>query len=348
MWLGMIAAVVGQVSVAAATPFTALAGYPVAYLEWLGALAARLPVAEVTAPPIAVAAVCVAVAAAGALRAARRPLAVVMAVAVVAVVALVRESDAPAGPPAGLRVTFLDVGQGDATLIQHRRATVLVDTGPPGGRIVARLRRAGVRRIDLLVVTHAQADHHGGAPAVLRAMPVGLLLDGRDGVREPLGTTLVAEATRRGVPRAHPAAGQILRTGGIELRVLWPVRGPRPPPEGDPNDRAIVAEAQVGRFRMLLTADAESHVLSRLDLRPVDVLKVAHHGSADSGLASLLERLRPQIAAIGVGADNTYGHPVAATLRALGAAGAATYRTDLDGSIRLEQRGAELTVERHA
>ena len=126
----------------------------------------------------------------------------------------------------------------------------------------------------------------------------------------------------------------------------------REPPEDhageDPNQRAIVAEARVGRFRLLLTADAESDVLSTLDLEPVDVLKVSHHGSADPGLASVLERLRPRVAAIEVGAHNTYGHPVATTLQTLHAAGAAVYRTDRDGSVRLEPRGGALMVATHA
>ena len=349
MWLGMAAGVVGQVSDAAAMPFVALAGFPLAYLSWLAGVAAALPGAEAAVAPIAVVAVSAALAAGLLFRAARRPVTVAALVVVVGGVALIGAPDAPAEPPAGLRVTFIDVGQGDATLIQHRTATVLVDTGPPDGGIVGKLRRAGIDRVDLLVVTHAQADHDGGAAAVLRSIPVGLVLDGRDGVREPSGVRMATEATRRGVPRIVPDDGQTLRAGAIELRVLWPSPAPPgPPPEGDPNDRAIVAEALIGRWRMLLTADAESHVLSRLDVGPVDVLKVAHHGSADPGLAALLERLRPRVAAIGVGARNEYGHPVAATLQALRAAGAALYRTDRDGSIRLEERGGRLTIERHA
>jgi competence protein ComEC len=246
-------------------------------------------------------------------------------------------------------VTFLDIGQGDATLIQERRTSVLVDTGPPDGGIVARLHHAGVGRLDLLVVTHAQADHEGGAAAVLRAMPVGLLLDGRDGVREPIGLRMAAEARRRHVPTATPEAGQTIRAGGIELRVLSPVREPPEDHAGeDPNQRAIVAEARVGSFRMLLTADAESDVLSTLDLEPVDVLKVSHHGSADAGLAAVLERLHPRVDAIEVGAHNTYGHPVPATIRTLEAAGGAVYRTDRDGSVRLEERAGRLVVSTHA
>jgi competence protein ComEC len=246
-------------------------------------------------------------------------------------------------------VTFLDIGQGDATLLQERRTSVLVDTGPPDGGIVARLRHAGVGRLDLLVVTHAQADHEGGAAAVLRAMPVGLLLDGRDGVREPIGLRMAAEARRRRVPTATPEAGQTIRVGRIELNILSPVREPPEDHAGeDPNQRAIVAEARVGGFRMLLTADAESDVLSTLDLEPVDVLKVSHHGSADPGLAAVLERLRPRVDAIEVGAHNTYGHPVPATVRTLEAGGGAVYRTDRDGSVRLEERDGRLVVTTHA
>jgi competence protein ComEC len=345
MWLGMAGATVGQVSTAAAAPFTALAAYPLAFLSWLGEASAGVPLATVAAPALVVAVVCVAAGAAIVCPAARRPAPVAALLAALGALALLHAPPPPPAPPQGLRVTFLDVGQGDATLIQHRRTSVLVDTGPTDGGIVRRLRRAGIRRLDLLVVTHAQADHLGAAAAVLGAMPVGLVLDGRDGVRERLGTRMAAAASRRRVALVPPEAGQTLRAGGIELRVLSPVReAPELHAGADPNQRAIVAEARVGAFRMLLAADAESEVLSTLDLGPVDVLKVAHHGSADPGLSALLERVRPRVAAIQVGEHNTFGHPVPATVRALRAAGAAVYRTDRDGSIRLEETRGRLAV----
>jgi competence protein ComEC len=349
MWLGMIAAAIGQISATAASPFSALAAYPLAFVGWVGQAAARMPGASVGVPTWAVGIACAAAVVAILAPRARRAIAMGAAMAAAAALVIVRVPGGGLAPPAGLRVTFLDTGQGDATLIQERRTSVLVDTGPPDGRVVARLKHAGVRRLDLLVVTHAQADHDGGAAAVLRAMPVGMLLDGRDGVREPLGLRMAADALRHHVPVAAPEAGETLRAGRIELRVL------SPPPEApedhagaDPNQRAIVAEARIGGFRMLLTADAESDVLSTLDLEPVDVLKVSHHGSADPGLAAVLERVRPRVAAIEVGAHNTYGHPVAGTLRTLRASGAAVYRTDRDGSVRLEERGARLVVATHA
>ena len=348
MWLGMVAAAVGQVSVAMASPVSAVAAYPLAFVGWVGGAAARMPGASVGVPTWAVGIACAAAVAAILAPRARRAIGAGVAVAAAVALVVVRAPGGGLAPPAGLRVTFLDIGQGDATLIQERRTSVLVDTGPPDGGVVARLRHAGVRRLDLLVVTHAQADHDGGAAAVLRAMPVGMLLDGRDGVREPLGLRMAAEARRRRVPVSAPDAGETLRAGRIELRVLSPpAEAPEDHAGADPNQRAIVAEARVGRFRMLLTADAESDVLSTLDLEPVDVLKVSHHGSADPGLAAVLERVRPRVAAIEVGAHNTYGHPVAATLRTLRAAGAAVYRTDRDGTVRLEERGARLVVATH-
>jgi competence protein ComEC len=97
-----------------------------------------------------------------------------------------------------------------------------------------------------------------------------------------------------------------------------------------------VAWATVGGLSVLLTADAESDVLDRLDLGHVDVLKVSHHGSADPGLPALLARLRPRVAIVSVGARNPYGHPVPATLAALRAAGADVHRTDREGTVVVE------------
>jgi competence protein ComEC len=349
MWLGMVAAAVGQIGPGLAAPITSLAGYPAAYLMWLAHAAGGAPGAGASATTAVVAAVCVALALAVVVPRAR-PLVAVACVAIVAVaVALARPGDGAASVPLGLRITFLDVGQGDATLVQHRSAAVLVDTGPPDGPILDRLRQAGVRRLDLLVITHAQADHEGAAPALLRTIPIRLVLDGRDGVREPLGARMAAEAKRRRVGLVAARAGEVVRIGPIVLRVLWPPpRGPQDPPGEDPNMRAIVAEADADGVRMLLTADAESDVLSGLDLRTVDLLKVSHHGSADPGLPAVLERLRPRLAAIEVGRHNLYGHPAASTLRALTAAGVPVVRTDRDGSVSVEPSATGLRIHAHA
>jgi competence protein ComEC len=362
MWLGMTAAAVSQVAPALGQAIAALAGYPLAYLAWLAGAAADVPSAEVQAPASLVALACawVALVIAASHRMARHGrrraswrrlvLAAAALAAVVAAGGLLRPGGTVVPAPSGARVTFLDVGQGDATLVQERGTSVLVDTGPPDGPLLERLRRAGVRRLDALVVTHAQDDHDGAAAAVLRAMPVGVVVDGRDGVRQAWGTQMAAEADRRRIRRVAPAAGQVLRAGRVRLRVLAPAprAGELAIPGEDPNQRAVVAEADVDGLRVLLTADAESDVLAGLDLGPVDVLKVSHHGSADPGLEALLPRLRPRIAAIEVGRNNTYGHPVPATIATLRASGAVVYRTDQDGSVRVEPDGAALRVQTHA
>jgi competence protein ComEC len=107
-----------------------------------------------------------------------------------------------------------------------------------------------------------------------------------------------------------------------------------------------VARLDAGRFSLLLTSDAESDVTGPLPLAPVDALKVAHHGSADTGLPELLKRLRPRVAAIEVGRHNTYGHPAPATLAALRAAVPTVLRTDRDGTVRLHAVGDRMWVQR--
>jgi competence protein ComEC len=348
MWLAMLAAAAGQVSTALAAPFAALAAFPAAYIMWVGHVASGLPGARAVVPAVVITGACAAAITAIVWRRARPVLAVVAVAAATLGAVLPRAQAGARTAPPGLRITFLDIGQGDATLIQRRNAAILVDTGPPDGPIVARLRHAGVRRLDLLVVTHAQDDHDGGAAAVLRAMPVGMVLDGRDGVREPAGARMAAVAARRRVRLVGPRIGEALRVGGVELDVLWPdASAGAASRDADPNARAIVAEARADGLRVLLTADAESDILDHLDLEPVDVLKVSHHGSADPGLPALLSRVSPRLAAIEVGRHNRYGHPAAATVAALAAAGVAVVRTDRDGSVRVEPARGSLRIATH-
>ena len=216
-------------------------------------------------------------------------------------------------------MTFLDVGQGDATLLQRDGVAILVDTGPPGGPILRRLDDAGVERLDLLVITHAQADHEGMALPVIAELRPRLVLDGGAGWPTAVQRALPAALARAHGRRVAARAGQTLRLGGLRLDVLWP---PPPPdgwrPEGDPNGRAVVAHVRAGAFDLLLPADAESDVTAALDLPRVEALKVAHHGSDDPGLPAMLDRLAPRVAAVEVGEGNTYGHPTPATMRALG------------------------------
>jgi len=343
MWLGMVSGALGQIDPAAGTLVNALNQYLLGYLGWLAHVAAGAPASSVPVRLDSVPALVAAYAGLAMLVAAgrrwRRPVLAVAAVAMAALVAAARPPPPPP-PPGGLTVSFLDIGQGDATLIQDGGAAILVDAGPPGGPILARLREEGVRRLDVLVVTHSQSDHEGGAAAVLRRYPVGLLLDGGTRTREH--AAILAEAARRGVRRAVAQAGVVVRTGALRMRILWPEPGGADP-GADPNERAVVAHLQARGLDLLLPADAESNVTAALPLLRAEAIKVAHHGSADTGLPELLARVRPEVAVIEVGARNTYGHPTPETLGALRAV-PRVYRTDRDGTVRLTAAGGRMTV----
>jgi competence protein ComEC len=256
-----------------------------------------------------------------------------------------RLATAPPAPPSRLTVSFLDVGQGDATLIQDGAgASVLFDGGPPEARVYRLLRDAGVSRLDLIVATHQSRDHQGGLVEVLDRIPTGTLLENGDGTRDPAFLGLLADADRHGVRRVAARAGQVLRAGRLTIRILAPAARPPGPPPDDPNQRAVAAVVSEGSFDLFLAADAESPSLLPLSLPPVEAMKVSHHGSADPGLPQLLRRLRPQVAAIEVGAHNLYGHPAQETLRALARAVPHVYRTDQDGTVRITVDGGRMSA----
>jgi len=326
----------------------ALCAPALGFVGWVARVAARAPVATVPIALAGPAAVVAAYLAIGIAVVSRRMRFLVLGAVGTLALATAWSAAHPPGPPAGLVVSFLDVGQGDATLVQHGHASVLVDTGPPGAPLIARLRSAGVRRLDLLVLTHAQLDHEGNAATLLAAMPVASVLDGGDGAGGSLTATVAGAEVAARARVVTPDAGQVVRAGPIRLDVLWPPREPAAAQMGaDPNARAIVAVLSDGAFRMLLTADAESDVTGPLALPRVDVLKVAHHGSDDPGLPALLARLRPSLAAIEVGAHNTYGHPSPTTLAALRSV-PGVVRTDLDGTVRVVVNGGRMVVQAHA
>jgi competence protein ComEC len=174
-----------------------------------------------------------------------------------------------------------------------------------------------------------------------------MLLDGRGGDRSPTSTAIDRPLRQHTTRTVAAQAGQRLAAGPLTLDVLWPPAG-HAEPGTDPNERAIVAVATAYGSTVLLTADAESDVLAPLDLPPVDVLKVSHHGSDDPGLPDLLTRLQPRIALIEVGAHNTYGHPTPTTLTTLRAAVPTIARTDQDGTTRIDliAHHATVTTER--
>jgi competence protein ComEC len=348
MWLGMASAAAAQVPGFPLEPLNSLDALLLAYVaqvaEWCGApswaqLNVRLDLAGLAAAYTAIGVVLVAAARSAAVR---RLLGGAAALAAVALSVALVWPDSPArlGPIRGLRVTVLDVGQGDAILLQPRAApAVLVDGGPSGDGLERKLEEAGVERLGAAIVSHDEADHVGGIEQLLGSLPVARLVYGR------LDRPTLGLAKAAGAQPVRVGRGTTLRSGGLRLEVLWP------PPEllaqplagADPNTQALVLLARWRRFSMLLTADAEAEAVP-LDPGQIDVLKVAHHGSEDAGLGPMLDLIRPELAVISVGAENSYGHPTAATLGVLAAAEVQTLRTDTDGAITIEVEPGGISV----
>ncbi|MDG4764826.1 ComEC/Rec2 family competence protein [Solwaraspora sp. WMMD406] len=280
-------------------------------------------------------------------RTARRLLAVVAVAALVG--ALPIRIAAPGWPPDGWVVAVCAVGQGDAVVLPAGAdAAVVIDAGPDPSAVDRCLRRLGVRRVPVLIVSHFHADHVAGMPGVLRDRRVGAVVTtpwpepaaGRDAVH--------LAAVRDGVGAGPVQAGWTYRYGDVELTVLGPTRrfsGTR----SDPNNNSLMVLAVVRGVRILLTGDAEHEsqraLLDRYgpDGLRAHVLKVAHHGSAFQEPA-FLDAVRPAVALVPVGVENRYGHPNPAVLARLAAGGARVLRTDLDGELSVVYRDGALGV----
>lgn len=251
-------------------------------------------------------------------------------------------------PPPDWVFAMCDVGQGDAMVLAAGAGEgVVVDAGPDPRLADRCLHDLGVTRVPLLLLTHFHADHVRGLPGVLRGRAVGAIQT--TSLDEPpeqaafvRGTAAVAR-----VPLMRAAPGERRRIGPLDWRVLWPVGGVTAAPEPEePNDASVTLFVRTGGLTLLLLGDleppAQQGLLRQYPALPrVDVLKVAHHGSAHQDPA-LLRSAHPRLALVSVGKDNPYGHPAARTVDALRAGGAVVLRTDLDGAIAVTGSGPGL------
>ena len=261
-------------------------------------------------------------------------------------------------PTAPLRITVLDVGQGDAILVEADDGTrLLVDGGADPDLLVRRLdERIPLwdRRLDLVILTHPHEDHVGGLAGLVPRYRVGRI--GGSGVSGdgPGVVALRLAAARLGIDRVTLSQGDAFRLGAARVDVLWPPRdvvvGAAPGTNREVNDTSVVLALDIGSQRALLMGDLEAdrdeRILAAIDHdgRRWDLLKVAHHGSAGATSRALLDVIRPRVAAISVGADNDYGHPAAELLERLASVDATVWRTDQMGTVSLVLDGRPSTT----
>jgi competence protein ComEC len=266
-----------------------------------------------------------------------------------------RRAEAP--PPASgdeVKVVALDIGQGDSILVVTPGGkTALVDAGEPGDgkRILEAMKRHGVDHIDLLIATHAHADHIGAADEVIKAAPVGhVLYSGVPNTTKNYEDFLKAVDEKK-IPLTRAAPGQTFELGGgARLVVLAPIEPFFTKDElraggNEPNANSVVTRLDYGEFSMLLTGDAEAQTEERM-MRTganvaADVLKVGHHGSKYATSEDFLKRGGFKAAVISAGPDNRYGHPSQEVLDRLKAAEVRVYRTDFHGEIVITTKGDE-------
>jgi len=270
---------------------------------------------------------------------------------------LVAAGPLPAPSHPRLRVTVLDVGQGDATLIQLASGrAVLVDAGGLGGtarfdvgeRVVAPvLWQLGVRRLDVLALTHGDVDHVGGAAAIVEAFRPREIWEGIPVAADPALSSLAALADSGRIAWRTVQTGDLLRDGGVTLRVWHP-----PPADWERqrvrNDDSLVLEVRYGDVSVVLPGDigaaTEGMLMAQISEAPIRILKAAHHGSASSSSNAFLDALRPRAVIVSCGRGNLFGHPHPAVLARYRAAGAAIYRTDEQGAITIQTDGRTVDV----
>lgn len=257
------------------------------------------------------------------------------------------------GPDGRLHLHFLDVGQGDSTLIVTPSGRqMLIDGGPDGDVVSRRLAEAvpgGDRSLDVVLLTHLDSDHSHGLLTVLERFAVGAVLTGPHTVESHVRPEWEQALVRKDISPVEVGAGhRIVLEDGVELEVLNPVPGR---PLGDTNNDSVAVRLEYGNVSVLLTADMEDEA----ELRLVDsgavisstVLKAGHHGSGTSSSQAFLEAVSPEIAVVSAGLDNQYGHPAADVLERLEASVGPqnVYRTDLQGTVEFVSDGATWWVQ---
>lgn len=262
-------------------------------------------------------------------------------------------------PQGSIIIKMLDVGQGDAILIQTAEQTVLIDTSDVDERdkLRAQLAKAGVKKIDKVILTHPHADHIGGMAVLLgEGYEIGAIYDNGMPSTSKLYIDYRKQAKAKGIPHQALKAGDVLDFGGgAQFKVLSPEeslvqKGQQKGYKHDPNNESVVGRLTFGKFSMLFTGDAEKEAEGAIAAQfgselKSQVLKAPHHGSKTSSSAAYLRLVQPEVCVISCGAGNDYGHPHKETLKKYQALHAKVFETDKNGTITITSDGKGYDVK---
>ena len=246
-------------------------------------------------------------------------------------------------------VVFLDVGQGDSTLIVSNGKTALIDAGESeySHKLYSKLRSYGVEKIDFMLGSHNHSDHIGGCEYLFERFKIGnLMLNFKNRAEDAdkgLSSSLGYICKRNGTTKYDPVRSAVINVGDFELTVI----GFYPDAVGE-NNRSVFVMAKIGDKKFLFTGDAQEQSENRIIKDRInidcDVLKVAHHGSSTSSGTNFLGNASPEYAVIFCGANNSYGHPNDNVLQRLKKVDAKVYRTDINGDVAFDFNNNELEV----
>ncbi len=238
---------------------------------------------------------------------------------------------------------FIDVGQGDCTLITNGESSILVDCGTyeSGGKLCEYLKNLGIKSIDYLIGTHPHEDHLGGSSAVLRLFDVKNVFLNGEMSSSYFFERMVDVLEQKNITPYIPEIGETYTSGPFEFEFLSPETD-----FGDENHNSLVVMVKYKDIKALITGDierpVESYLVNHDKNLSADILKVSHHGSRNGSSSEFLRKVNPAIAVIQCGKDNSYGHPHYETLKRLENTKAALLRTDEEGTIVIRTDGEKL------
>ncbi|WP_425801127.1 ComEC/Rec2 family competence protein [Desulfitobacterium sp. Sab5] len=260
-----------------------------------------------------------------------------------------QESRSQATSEGKLRVSYIDVGQGDSSLIQLPNGkTILIDAGEndQGNKVVSYLKSQGIKRLDVTIWTHPHSDHIGGADVITNAFDIGQVVMPKETSTTQSFRSLITSISRKGLRITEAKAGLNLDLGPeVKAEIL----APNSSNYEEVNNYSAVLKLTYIETSFLFMGDAQTEseeemINAGFDLK-ADILKVGHHGSRTSTSARFLSLVHPKYAVISAGKDNPYGHPSASTIAKLQKAGATIFRTDQSGTITAESDGKNISIK---